>query len=172
MKKQQILKRLACSEAQRLRKLSRRLFVGCALPALLVGALTSALSHPVNAEDMGDEVVVIVPVDSRLEFLTQTALRSIFGMRRRVGPEGRLIKVFVLPDNNAVHEIFAKEKLHTFPFNLRRIWDRRIYSGTGQAPIVVTSEQEMREKVAATENAIGYLRREFLNKDIKVVRLQ
>lgn len=169
--------RLLSKSALQMVEAVRHLMSGCRFSVPLFFVVILAFSESVVADSTSgklsaSEVVVIVSTDSHLDMLTQTTLRSIFAMRRRVGSEGRLIKVFVLSDNDPVHEIFAKELLYTFPFNLRRIWDRRIYSGTGQAPIAVASEEEMREKVASTENAIGYIRRELINTDVKVVKLQ
>lgn len=127
-------------------------------------------SHNTPSERQG--IVVIVSPESTLDDLTVTGLRSIFSMRKRIDSEGNLLKVFVLADDDPVHVLFAKEVLHTFPFNLRRIWDRKIYSGTGQSPTVVSSEKEMREKVSVNENAIGYIRRDMINRDVKVVETQ
>jgi hypothetical protein len=41
---------------------------------------------------------------------------------------------------------------------MRSAWDRLVYSGTGQAPLEVSSEEEMRAKIASTPGAIGYLK--------------
>ena len=119
-----------------------------------------------------DEVVVIVPASSSIDTLSKTGLRAIFGMRSRTWSQGGAIKVYVLEDDDPVHATFSKQVLHTFPFNLRRIWDRRVYSGTGQLPYVVKTEQEMRDKISANENSIGYIRRIRVDVGVKVVNLQ
>lgn len=137
--------------------------------ALLPTMLSAAHNSP---DDSSSDVVVIVSSGSGVDELTVTGLRSIFSMRKRVDAEGNLLKVFVLADNNPVHVLFSKEILHTFPFNLRRIWDRKIYSGTGQSPTVVSSEQEMRDKVAMHDHAIGYVSRDMINRDVKVVQVR
>jgi hypothetical protein len=46
-----------------------------------------------------------------------------------------------------------------FPHQLRWAWDRQVFSGTGRAPIMVNTEEEMRQRIASTPGAIGYLRR-------------
>ena len=89
--------------------------------------------------------------------IPRNTLRAIFGMRLHVWSDGRAIKVFVLRDEDPVHIQFSKTILHMFPYQLRRAWDRQVYSGTGQAPNEVASIEEMREKVAHTPGAIGYL---------------
>jgi len=94
--------------------------------------------------------------------------RAIFTMRQRFWPNGERIKVFTLADNHPHHQMFTKNNLHMFPHQLRRVWDRIVFSGIGQVPIVVGSEEEMLEKVANTPNAIGYLSREFKDEKVRL----
>jgi ABC-type phosphate transport system substrate-binding protein len=89
--------------------------------------------------------------------LSKSTLRAIFGMRLHSWPDGKAITVFVMPDDSPLHSAFSKEKLNVFPYQLRAAWDRLVFSGTGQAPVTVSSAEEMRAKVASTAGAIGYL---------------
>ncbi len=91
------------------------------------------------------------------EDISRNTLRAIFGMRHRKWADGVPIKVFVLRDDVSLHISFSKSILHVFPYQLRRAWDRQVYSGTGQAPNEVKSIEEMRKKIAETPGAIGYL---------------
>lgn len=100
--------------------------------------------------------------------LTRSTLRAIFSMRLRTWPDGSLIKVFVLSDNSPLHIQFSKKILNIFPYQLRRTWDRLVYSGTGQAPIEVNSVKEMTNKVASMPGAIGYLPSENINPQVRV----
>jgi len=93
-------------------------------------------------------------------------LRAIFSLRTRYWADGELIHIFVLPDNNSIHQIFVKDKLQMFPYQLRRTWNRVIYTGAGQAPTIVYSVQEMVEKVNMTKNAIGYIDKEHKDESI------
>jgi len=153
---------------------SRHLITACLRKALLLVAFLGLpgafITAPLAATV--DEVVVIVPADSSIEFLSKTGLRAIFGMRSRTWPQGGAIKVFVLEDDDPVHNLFTKQILQTFPFNLRRIWDRRVYSGTGQSPSVVKTEQEMRDRISMTANSIGYISLSRVDAGVKVVSLQ
>jgi hypothetical protein len=100
---------------------------------------------------------LIVNADVGVARLDEQTLRAIFGMRLRRWSNGEAIRVFVLPDDNPDHVAFAKQILNTYPHQLRRAWDRLVYSGTGQAPVEVTSTEEMRERVRQTPGAIGYV---------------
>ena len=102
------------------------------------------------------------------------------------------IRVYVLPDNNPVHIMFCKQVLRVFAHQFRTAWDRLVYSGTGQAPlevsnekemrarvagtvheaVVVASEEEMREKVAGTSGAIGYLTRTMVDESVRVLPVE
>ena len=67
------------------------------------------------------------------------------------------VKVYVLPDDDPLHLRFAKVVLGLFPYQLRRVWDRQLFSGTGQVPTTVMTEAEMIRRVAATPGALGYV---------------
>ena len=86
-------------------------------------------------------------------------LRSIFTIRTLYWPNGEKIRVYVLPDDHELHKAFVKEKLHMFPHQLRRTWNRMTYTGTGQPPVTVNSVAEMLEKIKSTKNSIGYIGR-------------
>ena len=104
--------------------------------------------------------------------LSVNMLRAIFSMRLRTWSDGQAIKVFVLEDNHALHQDFSKEKLNVFPYQLRLAWDRLVFSGTGQAPITVSSQEEMRSKVISTPGAIGYLETTYIDDDIHVLQIR
>ncbi|HET7831825.1 MAG TPA: hypothetical protein VFK88_02565 [Gallionella sp.] len=112
-------------------------------------------------------VEVIVNSDVAVQSITQNTLRAIFTMHMRQWPNGKPIKVFVLPETNMVHASFAKEVLHTFPYQLKRSWDVLVFSGSGQAPTVANSPGEMLQKVSSTPGAIGYLPNDYLIEGIK-----
>ena len=104
--------------------------------------------------------------------ITRYVLSAIFGMRLTTWPDGSAIRVFVLPDDNPIHTIFCKQILHIFPHQLRTAWDRLVYSGTGQAPVVLSSEQEMQTRIANTQGAIGYLTKETLDENIAILPVE
>lgn len=96
-------------------------------------------------------------------------IRAIFTMQKRFWPNKRQIKVYTLSDNNPIHKDFVKNDLNMFPHQIRRIWDRRTYSGTGAAPVELDSEQEMIEKIANTPDSIGYLSSKHDNEKIRSI---
>ena len=126
----------------------------------------------VAASQEADPVEIIVSATVTESSLSRNALRAIFGMRLRNWPNGNRIRVFVLPDRNLTNVVFCKQLLNIYPHQLRLAWDRLVFSGTGQAPTEVDSEEEMRALVATTAGAIGYLRRSLVNDSVRVLEIQ
>lgn len=100
---------------------------------------------------------VVVNSVSGSETISRSLLRAVFGMRVRAWPDGTPVRVFVLEDHDPAHVDFCKTVLRIYPYQLRQNWDRLVYSGTGQPPIAVATEQELRRQVAVTPGAIGYV---------------
>lgn len=115
---------------------------------------------------------IVTNPDVKEKTLSKSSLRAIFGMRLHAWPDGTAIRVFVMPDDVPLHTAFAKEKLNVFPYQLRSAWDRLVFSGTGQAPDTVTSQEEMLAKVASTPGAIGYLIKPMIDSRVNVLQIK
>ncbi len=97
---------------------------------------------------------------------------AIFSMRLRTWTDGSPTAVFVLNDSVPLHGEFTKKVLVTFPYQLRRAWDRLVFSGTGQAPTEVESIDEMYERIISTPGAIGYLPDYRVDARVRVVKVE
>lgn len=113
-------------------------------------------------------VNVQIPDD---EIEDRTDLRAVFTLRKRQWRSGQPIKVYVLPDQDPVHEDFVKGKLHLFPYQLRQIWNRLVFSGTGVAPVQLENQAQILEAVAEDPYAIGYVNGGELPDTVKEVPL-
>lgn len=104
--------------------------------------------------------------------LSRSTVRSIFTMRMTSWPNGQPVRVFVLGDKDDLHATFSKRILGVFPHQLRRAWNRQIFSGTGQAPEKVADEKEMLDRVTQTPGAIGYISEEMINEQIRTIAVE
>ncbi|WP_139141993.1 hypothetical protein [Alteromonas lipolytica] len=102
-------------------------------------------------------VAVLVNQSVNVDELSSVQLRMIFAGRTQFWQDGSRIQVFVLPTDGPVHQQFCRTLLNTYPYQLKRIWQRVVYSGQGDAPTVVDSVAQMSAMIAATPGAIGYL---------------
>ncbi|MDO9011035.1 MAG: hypothetical protein Q7U78_04380 [Gallionella sp.] len=107
-----------------------------------------------------------------VQILTVNETRSIFGMRQLTWPGGVPVRVFVLPEQHSLHASFCREMLNIYPYQLRLSWNRLVYSGTGQAPTEVATEQEMLARVASTPGAIGYVNKVNSNDSVHTVSVR
>ncbi len=99
---------------------------------------------------------LIVNERAGVEVLSRNEARLYLTMRVKQWPNGLPVRVFVLPDNDPLHLRVVKSVLGLFPYQLRRAWDRQLFSGTGQAPVTLETESEVIRRVAQTPGGIGY----------------
>lgn len=100
---------------------------------------------------------VVVHPDVPVSEISQQEARALFTMSQRSWPDGTQVVVFVLPDSSPIHKEFCKKDLGMFAHQLRQTWDRKVFSGTGQAPELASTVEEMRMLISKTPGAIGYL---------------
>ena len=140
---------------------------------LLLTSIRSVLADP--AENLTrDRVVPVVNAGTAQFSISKNGLSAIFKMRLLKWQDGtgKPITVYVLPDDTPLHKRFSKEILNVFPHQMRRAWNKLVFSGSGQAPIEVKNVAEMIEKVASTPGAIGYLNAGDIPDDIRILDIQ
>jgi ABC-type phosphate transport system substrate-binding protein len=138
---------------------------------ILTIPLVAALAVGLWAGDCRAQQVIVNPGVAQ-ERLTADSVRALFTLRLRRWGEGSLVRVFVLPDRHPVHQSFVKKVLGVLPQQLRTAWDRMVFSGTGQAPVEVADEAQMRDWVASTPGAIGYVEDGQGDKRVRVVPVE
>lgn len=116
-------------------------------------------------------VQVITHNSVELDSLTTTQLRRIYSMRQSVWPNGQPITVYALPKPHLVHQEFSKKTLKIFPYQLDRIWNKLVFSGTGKKPIIVATQAQLLEAVSSTEGAIGYIDNIEIKDAVNVVNI-
>lgn len=107
-----------------------------------------------------------------LDSVTRNEARLLFLMRRPQWPNGQAVQVFVLAEDHPQHQAFCKQNLRIYQRKLRQAWERRLYSGTGQAPVRVDSEEAMLKRVSSTPGAIGYLPEDKINDHVKILQIR
>jgi ABC-type phosphate transport system substrate-binding protein len=117
-------------------------------------------------------VYPVINAQNKQTDISRNGLSAIFKMRLRQWNDGSLVTVFVLPDDNQLHKKFSKQILNVFPHQLRRIWNKAVFSGSGQAPITLKNVKEMKERIANTPGSIGYLSADELNDRIKILEIR
>jgi len=125
-----------------------------------------------DSENKKDLIVPIVNAQNSQGSISKNGLSAIFKMRLRQWEDGTPITVFVLEDDNPIHKRFCKEILNVFSHQVRRAWNKLVFSGSGQAPIELVSKEAMLKKVINTPGAIGYMPMKNLIDEIKPLYIQ
>ena len=133
---------------------------------LILLASIATLSSRVGAAE------IVVHRSLSQQELTLGVARLLFTMRLLRWPDGTRVRVFVLPDSHILHRQFAKQSLDLYPRQLRRVWDRHLFSGSGAVPVSVQSIDEMLKRVGETPGAIGYLPDGLANNTVRVIHVK
>lgn len=123
------------------------------------------------ARGVPDPVVVAHPAVPSIA-LSVTAARLYVTRKVTTWPDSTPVVVFVMPDDAPTHDAFSRAVLGLFPYQLRKAWDRQIYSGTGQGPEVVATEREMLQRVSTTPGALGYVHEVPEGAAVKILKVQ
>jgi hypothetical protein len=114
----------------------------------------------------------VVHINTPQRSISINGLSAIFKMRLRHWNDGSRVSVFVLEDDDPLHKQFCKQILNVFPHQMRRNWNKLVFSGTGQAPLLLENKDEMIRKLSTTPGAIGYLSGKDLTKDIIILDIE
>lgn len=123
----------------------------CGLLALLLALW--GLSATAVAES---ELVSLTHPDQADSPVDRQFLRLAYMKRLQTWPDGTPIVLFTLPDRAPEHQAFCLEQLGVYPYVLRSIWDRQVFTGTGDGPRTVGSLAEMRAAIGRTRGGLGY----------------
>jgi ABC-type phosphate transport system substrate-binding protein len=113
------------------------------------------------------EIEAYANIDGAEHSISRSELRAVFLGRTRTWKDGTPTHLVLLEDSSPIHKKFCREVLGLFSHQLRSAWDRKVHSGTGQAPMTVGSLDEMLSIINKTPGAVGY---RYTKRDISETR--
>ncbi|WP_339725780.1 substrate-binding domain-containing protein [uncultured Paraglaciecola sp.] len=129
------------------------------------------LSVAFSVSSQVPEVKVVVNPSVESKEMSVEQIRRIFSMRQTNWPNDQSITVYVLANQHQTHQVFSTKVLGMFPYQLERIWNKLVYSGLGEEPIKLQSEQEMLERVSEVPGAIGYVIQQVESHNVNVIKV-
>lgn len=108
----------------------------------------------------------------KINSLSVNLARAIFSGRMKYWSDGTPVLVVMLKSNTDAHRQFCSEILQLYPRQLQRSWDMIIFSGVGEGPLVVKTEDELVEKVNSTPGAIGYISNFTRDMEVQIVEVK
>ena len=105
----------------------------------------------------GDDFMIVVHPDSRVESVSRAELSKIFLGRLRTWSDGTPARpVDQLPDR-PVRERFSRRVHARSVVMVEVYWKRQIFSGRGVPPAELRDDQRVLEFVRASPGAVGYV---------------
>lgn len=117
------------------------------------------------------EVVVVVSSENPVKTLSRAQITDIYLGRMIRFPNGNPVKPIDLSESSPVRSQFYTRYLGRSPSLIKAHWSKLIFTGRGQPPPTVSSEDAMADLVAENSDAIGYLSSDFLDDRLRVVTI-
>lgn len=130
-------------------------------------ACTFVLSLPLQA--CAEDLVVIVSADSGVKKLSRDEVINIFMGRYRKLPDGTNAIPLDIDGETEERREFYQRLLGKSLAEVNAYWARLVFSGKTEAPAQIATQRQVLDRVAGDRNAIGYVERRNLNKNVKVV---
>lgn len=122
----------------------------------------------ITAAKANSQVAVIGNKSISEKSLSVETVREIYTLNKQQWANGSKITVFNLRQKDDTKKRLYKI-LGRNSSELRKLWIRYQLTGEGEAPLAASTEQEMLDKVTATQGAIGYLSMEKVTPAVNVL---
>lgn len=103
-----------------------------------------------------DNAIVII-ANKHIASLSQQQVYRLFSLRQKLLPNNIPVKLVVQPLSAPITQHFTHKVFDLYPYQLKRMWDRQVFSGKAESPKVIQSETELIEFIIGTPNALGYV---------------
>jgi len=123
--------------------------------------------HPTFEPAWGQIAIIVhksVPIDSA----SPEQIADIYRLKVRKWENGNQIVLYNLKRKEDLKSQFYKF-IKENPLNLKKLWMRLQLTGEAMPPDGLDTEEEVIEKVASTPGAIGFVSKEKVNDDVKVI---
>lgn len=109
-----------------------------------------------------------------IESLDKSEIKSIFLGRKKLWPNKSLISTCYLSPDHAVTQVFFSAIIKKDHASFVRYWNKKLFSGSGNPPIVVESVDDLFIYVKRNKGAICFIndRPEKLPDNVGVIRLK
>jgi ABC-type phosphate transport system substrate-binding protein len=130
-----------------------------------IGLALGLASHAAMAD-----VVAVVSAKSAITTLTKTELADIFLGRVSRFPNGVQAVPVDQAEDAPARALFYAQIAGRSGAQMKAYWAKIIFTGRGQPPQAMHSNEELKRRIALDPAAIGYIEENLVDDTIKVVR--
>lgn len=109
---------------------------------------------------LADNKVLIILVSDNITDINIETVGNLYSFRQKFMPNNQKVKLTHLPMNSEDTIGFTQKVFDYYPYQLKRLWDQAIFSGTARSPKNFTTHKDLLTFIKNNNNAIGYL---FIN---------
>ena len=133
-------------------------------------ALTMSSVRLISAPAAPDEVDVVVNKSNNIGPLSREEVRRIFVGEKSSWPGGKRITVLMLALDQPERAVILREVLKMNESDYTKYFLQAAFTGHVEAaPKELPSAELMKARLAANPNAIGYLKKEYVDNSVKVL---
>jgi ABC-type phosphate transport system substrate-binding protein len=115
------------------------------------------------------DVVVVVSAKSTTAALSKTQVTDIFLGRVSHFPDGKRAVPIDQVAGSAAREQFYTRLAGRTPAQMKAYWSKIIFTGRGQPPTEVSDGAELKKRLAANADAIGYIDASLVDDSVRVL---
>ncbi len=127
--------------------------------------LISCFFWGIIAQDQ-EAIGIIINKDNSVPSINSRILRNIYLGKQTIWPDSKTILVAVLKEGK-IHEKFLKTIVQQNATQFSIYWKNQTFTGTGVAPRVFETENEIKSFVKDNPGAIGYISLTTLDDSVK-----
>jgi ABC-type phosphate transport system substrate-binding protein len=140
------------------------------LRTILLLALMMSCAKLLTLSAALDEIHVVVNKSNTMGPLSREEIRRIFAGEKSSWPGGKRITVLMLARGRPEREIILREVFKMNESDYTKYFLQAAFTGRVQAaPKDLSSAAEMKARLAANPNAIGYLKKENVDDSVRVL---
>jgi len=113
------------------------------------------------------DIVVITNKETNLDSISREELRKVY-LKIKTFVNGQKVIPVNLPPSSPLRKVFQEKVLNMDNEQLNLYWNEMYFHGV-EPPIVLSSEEAVKRFVKKVKGAIGYIRRENVDKDLKII---
>jgi len=118
----------------------------CLFPTVCFG------QTPVQSSDL-----LVVIANKNNSSLTVENVYMLYAMKQHIMPSQSRAVLLVQPLSSDASIRFFDEIFHSFPYQIKRLWDIAIFSGQSKKPILKDNNESVLAYIRQNENALGYV---------------
>ena len=115
-----------------------------------------ALAENKQASFAESKVLIILASDNINNISVET-VSNLYSFRQKLMPNHQKAKLTSLPSDSTATIYFTQKIFNYYPYQLKRIWERAIFSGKARRPKEFNNADELLNYIKSNNNAIGYL---------------